>query len=91
MLKVTKGKILFRAGHEVREGELDYSCTLSLTSTLQVIGGRPRPRPFFLGERDPVPILQKGGWALGPMWKNAENLASTGIRSPDRGPCSDSL
>ena len=42
------------------------------------------PRPFFTPGKDPVPIVQKAGWAPGPVWTGAENLASTGIRSPDR-------
>jgi hypothetical protein len=37
----------------------------------------------------PVPIVQGG--APGPVWTGAENLASTGIRSPDRPARSDSL
>jgi len=40
---------------------------------------------------DPVPILQKAGWATGPVWTGAENLAPTGIRSPDRPARSQSL
>ena len=34
--------------------------------------------------KDPVPIVQEAGWAPGPVWAVAENLAPTGIRSPDR-------
>ena len=34
--------------------------------------------------KDPVPIVQEAGWAPGPVWTGAENLVSTGIRSPDR-------
>ena len=34
--------------------------------------------------KDPVPIVQEAGWALGPVLTGAENLAPTGIRSPDR-------
>jgi len=34
--------------------------------------------------KDPVPIVQEAGWAPGPVWTEAENLAPTGIRSPDR-------
>jgi len=49
------------------------------------------PRPLFTPEKDPVPILQKAGWAPGPVWKGAENLALTGIRSPDRPGRSESL
>jgi hypothetical protein len=40
--------------------------------------GRSLPR------EDPVPIVQEAGWAPGPVWTGAENLAPTGIRSPNR-------
>jgi hypothetical protein len=47
--------------------------------------GRSEPRPGrFSYEKDPVPIVQEAGWAPGPVWTGAENLAHTGIRSPDR-------
>ena len=50
------------------------------------------PRPGrFTPWKDPVPIVQEGGWAPGPVWTGAENLASTGIRSPDRPARSESL
>jgi hypothetical protein len=42
------------------------------------------PQPLFTLGIDPVPILQEAGWAPGPVWTGAENLVSTGIRSPDR-------
>jgi hypothetical protein len=42
------------------------------------------PWPLYPQERDSVPIVQEVGWAPGPVWTVAENLASTGIRSPDR-------
>ena len=45
----------------------------------------------FLPREDPVLIVQEAGWALGPVWTDAENLASTGIRSPDRPARSQSL
>ena len=35
-------------------------------------------------ENDPLSIVQEARWALGPVWTGAENLAPTGIRSPDR-------
>jgi len=41
------------------------------------------PRPLFTPGIDPVPIVQKAGWAPGPVLTGAENLAPTGIRSPD--------
>jgi hypothetical protein len=42
------------------------------------------PRPHLTPGKDPVPIVQKAGWASGPVWNGAENLVPTGIRSPDR-------
>ena len=38
-----------------------------------------------------VPLVQEAGWAPAPVWTGAENLAPTGIRSPDRPACSQSL
>ena len=35
--------------------------------------------------------LQEAGWAPEPVWAGAENNAATGIRSPDRSACSESL
>ena len=49
------------------------------------------PRPLFNPGKDPVPIVQEAGWAPGPVWTGAENLASTGIRFPDRPARSQSL
>jgi hypothetical protein len=34
--------------------------------------------------KDSVPIVQEAGWATGPVWTGAENLAPTGIQTPDR-------
>jgi len=42
------------------------------------------PRPLFIPGKYPVPLVQEAGWALGPVWTGAENLAPTGIRFPDR-------
>jgi hypothetical protein len=49
------------------------------------------PRPQYVRERDPVPIVQEAGWAPEPVRTGAENLAPTGIRSPDRPARSESL
>ena len=49
------------------------------------------PRLLFTPAKDLVPIVQEAGWAPGPVWTGAENLAPTGIRSPDRPPRSQSL
>ena len=42
------------------------------------------PRPLYPREGDTVPIVEEAGWTPGPVWAHRENLASTGIRSPDR-------
>ena len=42
------------------------------------------PRPHLTPGKYPVPIVQETGWASGPVWTGAGNLAPTGIRSPDR-------
>jgi hypothetical protein len=49
------------------------------------------PRPLFTPGKDPVPILQEAVWAPGPVWTGVDNLAPTGIRSPDRPTRSQSL
>ena len=45
-------------------------------------GQRHAPAAFTPG-KDAVPIVQEAGWAPGPVWVGAENLAATGIRSLD--------
>jgi hypothetical protein len=46
---------------------------------------------YFTPGKDPVPIVQEAGWAPEPVWTGAENLAPTGIRSPDHPARSQSL
>ena len=84
-----RGKVHPRTGHEGPEAM--YSSTLSLTATLGT-GGLSKPRPgFFTSRKEPVPIVYEAGWAPRPAWTGAENLAPTGIRSPDRPARSESL
>jgi hypothetical protein len=47
------------------------------------MGQRHAPAATYPRER-PVAIVQEAGWASGPVSTGAENLAPTGIRSPDR-------
>ena len=49
------------------------------------------PRPIFTPGKYSVPVVQEAGWAPGLVWTGAENLAPTGIRSPDRPTRSQSL
>jgi len=39
------------------------------------------PWPLFTLGKDSVPIVQEAGWAPGPVWTGAKNLANTRIRS----------
>jgi hypothetical protein len=48
-------------------------------------------RPLYPQERDPVSIVQEAGWTPEPVWTGAENLTTTGIRSPDRPALSELL
>jgi hypothetical protein len=86
-----KGKGRPRTGHEDPDGEQRYSSTLSLTSALdRGVWSTPRSGRFTPG-KDPVPIVEETGWAPGPVWAGTENLAPTGIRSPNRPVRSESL
>jgi hypothetical protein len=44
----------------------------------------PRPGHFTSGKRDPVPIVQETRLALETVWTSAENMAITGLQTPDR-------
>jgi len=54
-------------------------------------GSASRPSCSLPPVKDPVPTVQEARWAPGPVRKGAENLAPTGIRSPDRPARSQSL
>jgi hypothetical protein len=51
------------------DGDVEVNCT---------------SRPLHPWEKDPVSVVQEAGRAPGPVWTDTENLAATGIRSPDR-------
>jgi len=53
--------------------------------------GQRHASAAFTPRKDPVPIVQESGWASGPVSIGAENLAPTGIRSPDLPSRSESL
>jgi hypothetical protein len=89
-----KGRSKFQniTDHEGPERGEDYCSTPSLTLALD--SGRvvnATPRQFHFRERDQVFILQWFGWATGPLWTGAENLALTEIRSSDLPAHSESL
>ena len=61
--------------------------------TIALVGGEVSvtPWPLFTPGKDLVPIVQEAGWGPMPVWTGAENLAPTGIRSPDHPARSQSL
>ena len=68
-----------------------YSPTLPSTSALDGGEWSTRHPGCFTPGKDPVPIVQEDGWAPGTVWTGEENLAPTGIRSPDRPVRNESL
>ena len=48
------------------------------------------PRPYFTAGKNSAPIVQEARWAPGPVWTGGKSH-STGIRSPVRPSCSQSL
>ena len=83
-LRLCTGRTSYRGSRGIALLFLDHGtrrgCGVSLT-----------PRPLFTPEKDPVPIVMECGWAPGPVWTGAENLAPTWIRSPDLPALSHSL
>ena len=83
----------FCTGRTVHKGSRGIALLFLDHGTRRGEGSASRPgRSLPPGKtRDPVPILQEAGWAPGPVWTVAENLASTVIRSPARPARSQSL
>jgi len=54
-------------------------------------GCQPHTPAYSTPGKDLVRIVQEAGYAPGPVWTGAENLTSTGIRSPVRSARSQSL
>jgi hypothetical protein len=81
-----KVKFILEQVTKVR-GETEVNATPSLTSALDGVGGQ-RHVPTIC----PVPIVQEAGWgASRPDWRVRKISPSTGIRSPDRPACSESI
>jgi hypothetical protein len=55
------------------------------------VGGHRHGPAAFTPRKDLVPTVQEAGQAPWLVWIGAENLAPTGIRSPDLPACSELL
>jgi len=88
-----EGKVHPRTGHKGPEGKEGYSSTLSLTSSIQDVDAFiiiATPLELY-PRKDPLPTVREAGWVPGSVWTDAENLAPTGIQSPEHPVCSESL
>jgi hypothetical protein len=78
-------------GHEALRESRGIAYSVFDLGTRRGWGVSVTPRPHSTPQKDLVPIVQEAGWAPGSVWTGAENLAPTGIRSPDRPSRSQSL
>jgi len=83
-LRLCTGRTAHRGSRGIALLFLDHGILVPLSRKSRRVS--VTPRPLFNPGKDPVPIVQESGWAPGPgpFWIGAENLAPTGIRSPDR-------
>ena len=75
MHKNVKVKVTLEQAMKAQRWSMRYSSTLSLTSALDGVGSQRHAPARFARRKDPVPIVQEAGWAPGPVWTGAENLA----------------
>ena len=78
-------------GRTAHRGSIGLALPFHDHGTRKGEGSASRPGRSLLPEKDPVPIVLEAGWAPETVWTGAENLAPTGIRSPDRPARSQSL
>ena len=86
-----KGKVCPCTGRTAHRGSRGIALPFHDHSTRRGLVVSFKPQPLFTPGKNPVPIVQEAGWAPGPVWTGVENLAPTGIRSPDRPARSQSL
>jgi len=67
-------------GRKARRGSRGIALPFHDHGTIRGWGVSVTPRPLFSHGKDTVPIVQEAGWAPGPVWTGAENLAPFGIR-----------
>ena len=78
-------------GHTAQRGSSGIALPFLDLGTRSGWGVSVTTRPLFTPGKDLVHIVQDVERAPGPVWRSAENLAPTGIRSSDHLACSQSL
>ena len=86
-----KVKVTPEQATKTQKGSRDITLLFLLTSALDGGGWSTPPPGRFNPGKDLLPTVQGAGWVPAPVWTGAENLASTGIQSPDRPARSNSL
>jgi hypothetical protein len=95
--KVKKVKVTLVQALRLCTGRTAHSGSRGITLTFRDHGTRREwgvsvtPRQLFTPGKNPLHIVQKAGWAPGPVWTGTENFAPTGIGSRDRPARSQSL
>jgi hypothetical protein len=56
---------------------------VSLTTALDGVGGQRHAPATLPTGKIRYPLYRRLGWPQGPVWTGTENLAPTGIQSPD--------
>ena len=89
LILTRKGKVPPRIGHEGSEEGQRYSCTLSLTSKLDGVGGQHHAPAALSLETEPMHIVKKAGQASEPVGMGSEKSLShrysiQGPSSPQR-------
>jgi hypothetical protein len=69
-------------GHTAHRGSRCIALLFHDHGTRRRWGVSFTPRQLFTLGKDPVPTVQKVGWAPGPVWAVVENLATMGTWSP---------
>jgi hypothetical protein len=86
-----KGKAHPRTDHEGPDEELRYSCNLSLTSALDVVGGQRQAPAASLPGKTRYPLYRRLGGSQIRCERVQKISPPTGIRSLDRPARSESL
>jgi len=78
-MHIDKGKVYPIACHEDRGGGIDIAVPFLQPWHLNKVGVEAMPWVLYSCEIDPVPTVQKAGWALRPVWMSMENLTPPGF------------
>ena len=85
-----RGKVILKTSCEGTEEEQKFSSTLSVLSEVEGGGWSTSNSGILPMGKNPGTGCKEARWASGSVWTDAENLAPTGLRTPDRPDCNES-